>query len=230
MSRGTWPTCATAAAFRYPDPVRGRFITFEGIEGVGKSTQLAHAATYLRGRGIDLLTTREPGGTPLAEALRALVLKRSEQPVSVTAELLMIFAARASHVTDVISPALAGGRWVLCDRFTDCTEAYQGAGDGVAGATIRELAAIAHPDLMPDLTLLLDAPPTVAHARVASRGASLDRFEAESEKYFGRVRRGYLDIAAREPDRVRLIDATGNAKQVAAAISRELDRCLAGTE
>jgi dTMP kinase len=230
MSRGTWPTCAAAAAFRYADPVRGRFITFEGIEGVGKSTQLAQAALHLQGRGIDSLLTREPGGTPLAEALRALVLQRREQPVGVTAELLMIFAARASHVADVIAPALARGRWVLCDRFTDATEAYQGAGHGVAQPTIRQLAAIAHPGLTPDLTLLLDAPPTVALARVASRGLSLDRFEAESEKFFERVRRGYLDIAAREPVRVRLIDATGDARQVAVAVARELDACLPNTE
>ncbi|MGB5133032.1 MAG: dTMP kinase [Steroidobacteraceae bacterium] len=206
--------------------MRGRFITFEGIEGVGKSTQLAHAARYLRGRGTDPLQTREPGGTPLAEALRALVLSRRDQPVGVTVELLMIFAARASHVADVIAPALAAGRWVLCDRFTDCTEAYQGAGQGVPGAMIRQLASIAHPGLMPDLTLLLDALPALAHARVASRGATLDRFEAEDEKFFERVRRGYLDIAAREPGRVRLIDASGGERQVAAAVAREIDACL----
>jgi dTMP kinase len=210
--------------------VRGRFITFEGIEGVGKSTQLTQAALHLQGRGIDLLPTREPGGTPLAEALRALVLQRRDRPVGVTAELLMIFAARASHVADVIAPALARGRWVLCDRFTDATEAYQGAGHGVAQSTIRQLAAIAHPGLTPDLTLLLDAPPAVALARVAARGLSPDRFEAEGEKYFERVRRGYLDIAAREPVRVRLIDASGDERQVAVAVARELDACLQSTE
>lgn len=230
MSRSTWPTCAAAAAFRYADPVRGRFITFEGIEGVGKSTQLAQAALHLQGRGIDPLLTREPGGTPLAEALRALVLQRRDPPVGVTAELLMIFAARASHVADVIAPALARGRWVLCDRFTDATEAYQGAGHGVAQPTIRQLAAIAHPGLTPDLTLLLDAPPTVALARVATRGFLLDRFEAESEKFFERVRRGYLDIAAGEPVRVRLIDATGDERQVALAVACELEACLAKKE
>ncbi len=209
--------------------MRGRFITFEGIEGVGKSTQIAHAATQLRSRGIDPLLTREPGGTPLAEALRELVLARRDRPIGVTAELLMIFAARASHVTDVIAPALSAGRWVLCDRFTDCTEAYQGAGQGVPVATVRQLAAIAHPGLVPDLTLLLDAPPGAARARVASRGAKLDRFEAESGAFFERVRRGYLDIAAREPGRVRLIDATGSEQEVAASIARELDLCLQRT-
>jgi dTMP kinase len=210
--------------------MRGRFITFEGIEGVGKSTQLAHAALHLRGLGIDPLLTREPGGTPLAEALRALVLQRRDQPIGVTVELLMIFAARASHVADVIGPELARGRWVLCDRFTDATEAYQGAGHGVALATIRQLAAIAHPGLAPDLTLLLDAPPAVAHGRVASRGATLDRFEAENQKFFERVRHGYLEIAVREPARVRRIDATGDERQVAIAIARELDSYLAGRE
>lgn len=209
--------------------MRGRFITFEGIEGVGKSTQLAHAAAYLRAHGIDPLVTREPGGTPLAEALRALVLQRRDHPIGVTTELLMIFAARASHVADVIAPALALGRWVLCDRFTDCTEAYQGAGQGVATATVRQLAAIAHPGLVPDRTLLLDAPPAAALARVASRGAKLDRFEAEDGEFFERVRRGYLDIATREPGRVRLIDAAGNEQQVAAAIAHELDVCLQGS-
>ena len=210
--------------------MRGRFITFEGIEGVGKSTQLARAARHLRSRGIEPLLTREPGGTPLAEALRALVLQRRDQPIGVTVELLMIFAARANHVTDMIAPALTRGRWVLCDRFTDATEAYQGAGYGVALAAIRQLAAIAHPGLMPDLTLLLDAPPAVAHGRVASRGASLDRFEAEDQDFFERVRRGYLEIAVREPARVRLIDATGGEQQVATAIARELDSYVPAKE
>ena len=230
MSRGTWPTCAAAAAFRYADPVRGRFITFEGIEGVGKSTQLAHAALHLQGRGIDPLLTREPGGTPLAEQLRNLVLEPRDEPITATAELLIIFAARASHVAGKIRPALRRGRWVLCDRFTDATEAYQGGGRDLSVAWIRQLAKIAHPRLTPDLTILLDAPPAVALARVTSRGLSLDRFEAESEKFFERVRRGYLDIAAREPVRVRLIDATANEQQVAAAVARELDTCLSGAK
>ena len=204
----------------------GRFITFEGIEGVGKSTQLAHAARHLQKRGIDALVTREPGGTPLAEALRALVLQRRDLAADVTSQLLMIFAARASHVTDVIAPALARGRWVLCDRFTDATEAYQGAGHGVAESTIRQLAAIAHPGLTPHLTLLLDAPPAVASTRVASRGKQPDRFEAEDIEFFERVRSGYLGIARREPGRVRVIDATGDEQQVAMTVARELDAFL----
>ena len=204
----------------------GRFITFEGIEGVGKSTQIAHAAVYLQGRGIDPLLTREPGGTPLAEALRLLVLQRRDLAAGVTAQLLMIFAARASHVSDVIAPALASGRWVLCDRFTDATEAYQGAGHGAAQSSIRQLADIAHPGLTPHLTLLLDAPPAVASTRVVSRGLLPDRFESEDERFFERVRRGYLEIARREPGRVRLVDATGDERQVAATVARELDAFL----
>ena len=210
----------------YADAVRGRFITLEGIEGVGKSTQMALAALHLQDSGIEPIVTREPGGTPLAETLRALVLQPRKEPIGATAELLMIFAARASHVADVIGPALDRGRWVLCDRFTDATEAYQGVGRGVDIATIRRLAEIAHPGLAPDLTLLLDAPPAIALARAASRGTRPDRFEAEDDVFFDRVRRGYLDIAAREPDRVRLIDATGPEQQVASAIARKLDALI----
>lgn len=207
--------------------MRGRFITFEGIEGVGKSTQIAFAARHLRSRGLAPLVTREPGGTPLAEALRALVLQPRDRPVGTTSELLMIFAARASHVMDVIAPALKDGRCVLCDRFTDATEAYQGAGCGVDLETIGRLAEIAHPGLTPDLTLLLDAPPELARARATTRGAQPDRFEVEDEAFFARVRRGYLDIAARESARVRVIDASGSEQQVATVIARELDAVLA---
>ena len=213
-------------AIGYAEPMRGRFITLEGIEGVGKSTQLANAAAHLRGRGVELLVTREPGGTPLAEALRALVLQPRNEPIAATAELLMIFAARASHVAEVIAPALGRGCWVLCDRFTDSTEAYQGAGGGAAVSSIRQLADIAHSGLTPDLTLLLDAPPDLARTRVASRGMSLDRFEGEGEAFFMRVRSGYLAIAGREPARVRLIDATHSEPEVASAIALELDRLL----
>jgi len=204
--------------------MRGRFITFEGIEGVGKSTQLLLAARHLRERGIVPLVTREPGGTPLAEALRALILQPRAEPIGATAELLMVFAARASHVADLIAPALGRGQWVLCDRFTDATEAYQGAGRGIDVRSIGQLAGIAHPGLEPDLTLLLDAPPALALTRAAGRGAGADRFETEDAAFFERVRHGYLGIAAREAARVRLIDATGTASQVAAAVASELDR------
>lgn len=207
--------------------MRGRFITFEGIEGVGKTTQVALAAGYLESRGIDVLVTREPGGTPLAERLRSLVLEPREQPIGVTVELLLIFAARASHVADKILPALRRGRWVLCDRFTDCTLAYQGGGSGANLAGIRQLAKIAHPRLTPDRTLLFDTGLAMAKSRLSARGGHLDRFETEGEAFFERVRRTYLDIAAREPARVRVIDATPGEAEVARSVVRELDALLA---
>lgn len=203
--------------------MRGRFITFEGIEGVGKTTQAALAADYLRSRSIQVVQTREPGGTPLAEKLRALVLEPRERPLGVTTELLMIFAARASHVADKIRPALGKGQWVLCDRFTDATLAYQGGGSGVNTAWIRQLARIAHPRLTPDLTFLFDAPPAVAMSRVVGRGNRPDRFETEDAEFFARVRQAYLDIAAREPARLRIIDATPGEGEVAAAVRRAID-------
>jgi dTMP kinase len=203
--------------------VTGRFITFEGIEGVGKSTQQALAAAHLRRQGIDPLVTREPGGTPLAEKLRALALEPAHAPVTPTAELLIMFAARASHVVEVIEPALRRGRWVLCDRFTDCTEAYQGGGRGSDPAWIRQLARIAHPGLAPDLTFVFDAPPELALARRAGRGDGHDRIEAEDAGFFERARATYLAIAAREPERVRVIDAMRAESEVAAEVIAALD-------
>jgi dTMP kinase len=203
--------------------MRGRFITFEGIEGVGKSTQLALAAEHLRRRGIEPLVTREPGGTPLAENLRALVLDPRHSPVGATEELLIFFAARASHVASVIRPALGEGRWVLCDRFTDASEAYQSGGRRVPASWIHELARIAHPRLAPDLTLLLDAPAGVALARLSGRAAGHDRIEGENAGFFDRVRASYLAIAAREPSRVRVIDATQDEGVVATAVAQALD-------
>lgn len=210
--------------------MRGRFITFEGIEGVGKSTQIAHAASHLRRVGIEPLVTREPGGTPFAEKLRSLALEPQHAPVGATAELLIMFAARASHVADVIRPALKRGRWVLCDRFTDATEAYQGAGRGVNPAWIRQLAKIAHPRLAPDLTFVFDAPHAVAHARVGGRGAGHDRIEAEDAAFFERVRGAYLAIAEREPARVRVIDAALGEAEVADAVARAIDAVLSEAE
>ncbi|MGH8198527.1 MAG: dTMP kinase [Steroidobacteraceae bacterium] len=203
--------------------MRGRFISFEGIEGVGKSTQVALAAAHLRSRAIEPLVTREPGGTPLAEKLRALVLEPEHAPLGATPELLIMFAARASHVAEIIRPALRRGRWVLCDRFTDATEAYQGGGRGVNPVWIRQLARIAHPRLTPDLTFVFDAPHAIARARVGFRGAGHDRIEAEDAAFFERVRQAYLAIAAREPERVRVIDATRPEGDVAAAVAQALD-------
>jgi dTMP kinase len=212
--------------FGYADGVRGAFITFEGVEGVGKSTQVALAAAHLRGRGIEPVVTREPGGTPLAERLRAIVLEPGQESVGATAELLIMFAARASHVAEVIRPALAAGRCVLCDRFTDATEAYQGGGRGVDVRAIRALAEIAHPGLAPDLTIILDAPEAVAHARLAGRGAGQDRIESEDAGFFDRVRRAYVEIARREPVRVRIVDATRPQPQVAADVAALVDSVL----
>ncbi len=223
MYRATSPTCAVAAAFRYAESVRGRFITFEGVEGVGKSTQIARAAEHLRKRGIEPIVTREPGGTVLAERLRALVLEPGHGPVGPSAELLIMFAARASHVAEVIRPSLAEGRTVLCDRFTDATEAYQGGGRGVNSAWIRELARIAHPRLSPDLTLVFDAPAEVADARLSGRGANQDRIESEDAAFFERVRKAYVAIAVREPERVKIVDATRPEAEVAAAVARLID-------
>ncbi|MGQ0428607.1 MAG: dTMP kinase [Gammaproteobacteria bacterium] len=207
--------------------MRGRFITFEGAEGVGKSTQITHAAAHLRARGIDPVVTREPGGTPLAEQLRRLVLEPQDGPMDASTELLLIFAARANHVVRVIRPALRRGQWVLCDRFTDATVAYQGGGSGMNEAWIRQLARIAHPRLEPDLTLLLDADPAIAMARLAGRGGRADRFESEGGEFFARVRRRYLAIAASEPARVRVINAALDEQKVAAAIAQAIDEALA---
>lgn len=217
-----------AAAFGYADGVRGAFITFEGVEGVGKSTQIALAAAHLRGRGIDPIVTREPGGTALAEKLRALVLEPGHGTVSATAELLIYFAARASHVAEVIWPGLAAGRCVLCDRFTDTTEAYQGGGRGVDAASIRALAEIAHPGLAPDLTLVFDAPAEVTQIRLADRGAGPDRIESEDAAFFERVRCSYRAIAKREPVRVRIVDATRPEAEIAAGVAAMIDGVLAG--
>lgn len=225
-SRATSPTGAAAPEFRYAEPVRGRFITFEGVEGVGKSTQILLATEHLRGRGIEPIVTREPGGTALAEKLRDLVLGPGHGTVSPTAELLIMFAARASHVAEVIRPALARGRSVLCDRFTDATEAYQGGGRGVNPAWIRELARIAHPRLSPHLTLVFDAPAEVALARLSGRGAARDRIEAENAVFFERVRKSYIAIAEREPARVHVVDATRPEADVARDVARLLDSVL----
>ena len=205
----------------------GRFITFEGIEGVGKSTQVRLAADYLRARSIDVVVTREPGGTPLAEAIRRLVLEPQGEAVDAVSELLLMFASRAVHLGNLVEPALARGAWVLCDRFTDATEAYQGGGRGVPLEHIRALERIAQRGRRPDLTLLLDLPVGQAMERSRQRGGQNDRFESEQSAFFERVRAGYLAILEREPTRVRRIDASGPVDQVAQAV-RELLGPLAG--
>jgi dTMP kinase len=187
---------------------RGRFITFEGIEGAGKSSLQRALAEALGARGRVVCATREPGGTPLAEEIRALTLARRSGGMPATTELLLMFAARAAHVSERILPALARGEWVLCDRFTDATHAYQGGGRGMDESAIDALAAIAHPGLTPDLTLLLDLPPEQGLARARSRSDSGDRFEDEALAFFDRIRARYLTLAALEPQRVQVLDAT----------------------
>lgn len=188
--------------------VAGRFITLEGTEGSGKSTLLRGLAEALRARGLAVETTREPGGTPVAEAVRELALQRHAEPLPPAAELLLMFAARSIHVANRIAPALAEGRWVLCDRFTDATRAYQGGGRGVDPTLIEALARVAHPGLSPDRTLVLDIDPAAGLERARGRADGGDRFEDEAVGFFTRVRTTYLDLARREPGRVRVLDAS----------------------
>ncbi|HWL61489.1 MAG TPA: dTMP kinase [Steroidobacteraceae bacterium] len=203
--------------------IRGRFITLEGIEGAGKSSLQRALASQLRQRGRVVCATREPGGTPLAEDIRAVALARREGGVPPATELLLMFAARAAHVAGRIEPALARGEWVLCDRFTDASRAYQGGGRGLPAGIIEQLAAIAHPGLRPDCTLLLDLPPELGLARAAQRGEGGDRFEDERLAFFQRVRERYLALAAAEPARFRVLDA-------AAAPEVVLQQALAAVE
>lgn len=191
-----------------------RFITIEGIEGAGKSSLVAKLGEALRARGHRVCLTREPGGTPVAERLRAVVLERGDEPVSAVAETLLLFAARAVHLENLVRPALARGDWVLCDRFTDATRAYQGAGRGVAASLIEQLAGAVHPDLWPTLTLVLDLPVVQGLSRVASRARPADRIESETSAFFERVRVRYLQIAREEPARVKVIDAALGPQQV----------------
>jgi len=199
-------------------------VTFEGIEGVGKSSQLETARALLAGRGVPVLATREPGGTPLGERLRALVLSRDET-VSAATELLIMLAARAEHVARVIRPALERGVWVLCDRYSEATFAYQGGGRGLTDRQIAPLVAFAEAGVRPDLTLLLDAPVPVALARARGRGRAGDRFEAETVAFFKRVRARYLSRARQRP-RIRIINAARPVERVAADVAKAIDALL----
>lgn len=202
----------------------GRFITLEGIEGAGKSTVAKLVTEWLASRGIGARVTREPGGTPLAERVRKIVLERGEEAVSPQAETLLMFAARSIHVENLIRPTLARGEWVICDRFTDATRAYQGHGRGMDLAWIDQLAAAVHGDLQPDCTLLLDLPVEVGLSRARGRsGPAADRFEAEVEEFFERVRKGYLQIAHNEPRRVRIIDAARALPEVTTQVTAVLE-------
>ena len=202
----------------------GRFITFEGGEGVGKTTQIRLVAEWLRARGLEVVLTREPGGTPRAERLRQILLERGDEPMPQSCELLLMFAARATHLANLIEPAVARGAWVLCDRFTDATYAYQGAGRGIDPSRIDALVEIVHRDRQPDLTVLLDAPVAVGMARAHARNGDdgPDRFETERSEFFERVRQCYLARAAREPQRFRLVDASAGPHEVEAEVRRAL--------
>jgi dTMP kinase len=186
----------------------GRFITLEGIEGAGKSTVAKYIADWLTMQGLTVRLTREPGGTPLAERVREIVLERGDEALTAVTETLLMFAARALHVENLIAPALHAGQWVICDRFTDATRAYQGSGRGVDAALIDTLARAVHPQLTPHCTLLLDLPVAAGLSRARARGSGADRFEAETVGFFERVRAGYLALARREPGRIEIIDAS----------------------
>ncbi len=206
-------------------PARGRFITLEGIDGAGKSTHVAFLAERIRAAGHVVVTTREPGGTPLGETLRGLLLN---EPMGRVTETLLMFAARREHVERVIRPALERGDWVLCDRFTDATWAYQGGGHGVDRSRIAELARWVHGDCEPDLTILFDVPTAVSRERLErarSEGRALDRFEREGASFAERVRAAYFERAAAEPGRFRVVDSTRPQE----AVRAELASILAAT-
>jgi dTMP kinase len=209
-------------------PGRGRFITVEGIDGAGKTTALAHLAQRLREQGVAVVTTREPGGTPLAEAIRALLKGTDgEVPVEDT-ETLLMFAARAQHLETVIRPALAEGQWVLCDRFTDATYAYQGGGRGIPAERIRALEDWVHRGFQPDRTLLFNLPPEEGLKRRAGEGRGNDRFEAEGLAFLERVQAAYRERAVADPQRFHPIDAGRSWEEVAQAlddwVAQEVDQ------
>ena len=206
-------------------PVKGRFISIEGTEGVGKSTNIAFVKKRIEAAGIELILTREPGGTALAEQIRELILSPREEQMAVDTELLLVFAARAQHINRVIAPALAKGIWVLSDRFTDATYAYQGYGRGIDLERISQLEDFVQRGLRPDLTILLDAPVAIGLARASARG-ELDRIEQEKHSFFEKVRAGYQQQMKKEPQRFSQVDASQNLRdverQVAAILTSKL--------
>jgi dTMP kinase len=205
---------------------RGLFITVEGGEGVGKSTNISFLERHLREQGVELVLTREPGGSELAEKIRALLLQVDAEPVSDIAELLLMFAARAQHIQLLIEPALAAGKWVLCDRFTDATYAYQGGGRGMDVRMVQQLEQLVQGELRPDYTLLLDAPVEIGMERARGRG-ELDRFEREEMDFFRRVRSTYLQLAREGSGRYRVVDASLPLDQVQEQLSKVCEELLA---
>ncbi|HWL27471.1 MAG TPA: dTMP kinase [Burkholderiaceae bacterium] len=198
---------------------RGLFITLEGVDGAGKSTHVEWIVEQLRQRGIDVVCTREPGGTPLGEQLRELLLT---EPMHLKTETLLMFAGRAEHVETVIKPALARGQWVVCDRFTDATYAYQGGGRGLGADRILALESWVHAELQPDRSWLFDVPLVIARERLA-RTRDLDRFEQEDADFFERTRQAYHDRAAQDPARLHIVDSTLPIEAIRAGLARELD-------
>lgn len=204
---------------------RGLFITVEGVEGAGKSTQLTFIQHYLEAAGISLVVTREPGGTPLAEEIREILLRPRDEGMSVKAELLLMFAARAEHLQHKILPALARGQWVLCDRFTDATYAYQGGGRQMDKSLIMDLEQLVQGEHRPDMTIYLDLPVATGLERARKRG-ELDRFEREGIDFFERVREAYLERSRQLPGVYRVIDAGQSIEKVESEIKAVLDREL----
>jgi len=205
--------------------MKGKFISLEGVEGVGKSTNLAHIKTRLEANGLTVIETREPGGTDMAEEIRAMLLRPRSESVSEMAELLLMFAARAQHIHALIQPALEAGHWVLCDRFTDATFAYQGGGRGVSMQWIATLESMVQQTLRPNLTFLLDLPVEIGLERARKR-SDFDRFEAEKVQFFQSVRNVYLQRAAEEPNRFAIIDASPSLEKVQQQIDRAIEQRL----
>ena len=204
---------------------RGKFITLEGSEGAGKTTAIDAIRSWSQSKGIEILVTREPGGTPTAEKIRELLLDKNNNDILPDTELLLMFAARAQHLNELILPAIANGRWVVCDRFTDATYAYQGGGRNINMQRIAQLENWVQGELRPDLTLLLDLPVEVGLARAGNRSEP-DRFEVEQTSFFERVRQVYLDRAKQFPQQFRLIDASKTVEQVQEQIHRSLNEYL----
>jgi dTMP kinase len=202
---------------------RGKFITLEGIDGAGKSSHVGSLAERIRGSGHEVTTTREPGGTPFGQKLRELVLY---QRTDAMPEALVMFADRSAHIADVIEPALAAGTWIVCDRFTDSTYAYQCGGRGISRELVRALERIVHPELQPDATFLFDLDPSIAYERQRAQSREPDKFEREKADFFRNVRDAYLQRAREFPDRIHVIDASGDIEQVRSGLDAAFARAF----
>ena len=204
---------------------QGRFITVEGIEGVGKSSNIDVLVRHIENAGFEVVQTHEPGGTPLSADIRNILMHRGDEPIPEIAELLLMFAARSLNVNNNIRPALDAGKWVVCDRFTDSSRAYQSGGRGLPMETVNQVAEWVHGDLWPDLTILLDAPVEVGMARAGNRSKP-DRIEKEKNEFFARVRESYLELAANEPERFVVIDTTRELSEVQADVVSEAQNMI----